>query len=190
MINLENIFRKPIIDQEELDLKPSFAIFKRNPNQADKYLIVGNGFFVNSNGEFVTAGHVFKNEGEFFIGFPEENKNIKLFPIRWSAKIYRIPYDYEEYNNNTYRNPLIYQKGQEYKDIGVGKVNLSNTPYLELATRRPRRREELTVDGFRRNNSQPRDGVLLINRRIPNGYWFYESFTYVCNQRIGLYNLR
>nr|WP_288210437.1 trypsin-like peptidase domain-containing protein [uncultured Dysgonomonas sp.] len=187
MIDLETIFRNPVTtDQEDFELMPSFVIFKRNPDQTDKYFIIGNGFFINAEGLFVTAGHVFKNEGDFFIGFPENNKNIKLFPVIWKRKFYRNPYDYQEYHDKIKRDSSKYQRGQEYKDVGIGLVKIIKTPFLSLMNKRPKKGQSLRVDGYRRRTNQSTDGVRLINHRIPCEYYIQEQFQYICKQRIGL----
>lgn len=185
--DFENIFKKTVVtNQEDFDLKPSFVIFKRNIEHSDQYFIIGNGFFINAEGCFVTAGHVFKKEGDFFIGFPEENKNIKLFPVIWKAKLYRSPYDYNEYQNRVKREASKYQKGQEYKDIGVGQVDINNTPFFVFMDKRPRKGDVLNVNGFRRKIGQPEAGISLVNNRISCEYYFEDRFEYICNKRIVL----
>jgi len=135
-------------------MKPIFAIFKLNYD--DSYSFMGNGFFIDDNGTFVSAGHVFKDKGErYFIGFPGD-EDFLLYEVSVYTIKYRKPYTFDDKFRKRRRNYKTYQKSPEYKDIAVGKTSLVNTPFLRFRKERPDENDTLHASYYKSSETCPR----------------------------------
>jgi len=170
-----NFSQQPEDQQDDMfNLTPSFSIFRQNVNDKNLYKICGTGFFINDKGVFITAGHVLRLNVDYFIGFTQKNKNIKLYKVHKKKEIYKEPY----YNvdgsvKEEIRYFSKYQCGPEYIDVGMGQINtINNTPYYTLTKKRPKINDKIHTFGF----FMPREysnGVKLENDRIP--YYSFKS---------------
>lgn len=124
-----------------------FCIFKKHSLNPDKYRFSGNGFFINNNGIFITAGHVFREKGEHYIGFYHESDDIELMPLDSNKckSIHRKIYNEENYLRNDIRLRQEFQCGPEHKDVAVGKIDTKNTEFLNLIRKRPCEWDKLGV---------------------------------------------
>jgi hypothetical protein len=155
-------------------MNPIFAIFKLI-NDENHYTFLGNGFFIDDQGTFVSAGHVFKDrEVTYFIGFPADH-DFELYPVTGHKIKYNKPYTDREFGENVKRDRKIYQCGPEYKDVAVAKTTLSNTPYLCFRRKRPYEYERLFAFYYKSSENCPRlpnkqSCFRLVNNKVPFSY--------------------
>jgi hypothetical protein len=129
-----------------------FAIVGQRRTNKIEYKVLGTGFFISSNGLFLTAGHVFKNHeidiSLFLICFPNASKNVELITIKKYYHSAKELYNDEHRNLNAPRYRGQFQCGPEYFDFAVGKVDLKNTPFYVLKRKRPFEWEKLKMPCF------------------------------------------
>lgn len=152
-------------------MSKTFPIIKVHPTIANSYIITGHGFFIDSNGTFITAGHVLRKPANYYICLPDGN-NMDLIPVTSKRYYHRENYFKTNggYDNGLLRNRRYYQCGPEHKDIAIGKVNLTNTAFFEFTKKRPSLSDDLVVDFFKPNRVYASTGVALTNNQIPDYY--------------------
>lgn len=149
-----------------------FCIFRKYSSNPDKYRFSGNVFFIDNSGNFITAGHVFRENGERFIGFYKENGDIELIPIDNSKcrAIHRKIYNDINYQRNDIRHRSEFQCMPEHKDVAVGKIDIQNTEFLNLTRKRPHEWDKLSVSFYCRDKDLEETETELINGKIPNSF--------------------
>lgn len=134
--------------------KSVFPIIGKLNVKPEKFIILGTGFFIDSNGLFITAGHTFRKNinsvTQFFITFLEKEKS-ELIPIQSFKWISREIYGEIERRDHLERNRNKYQCGPEFSDIAVGKVNVSETPFYSFQRKRPFEWQKLMSPCYNRN---------------------------------------
>jgi Alphavirus core protein. len=153
-----------------------FPILKANPNIQNTYIICGNGFFIDDYGTFITAGHVLRKLVDYYICLPDGN-NMDLIPITYKRYYHRENY-YRTgggHDSGLLRERRYYQCGPEHKDVAIGKVDLTDTEYLEFIKKRPSISDNLTVNFFKPCRTYASTGIALSNNQIPNYYIETES---------------
>ena len=62
-----------------------FAIIGNLKSDTTNFIMLGTGFFIENNGTFVTAGHVFRKVRDsiqqFYICFPKNRELVDIIPI-------------------------------------------------------------------------------------------------------------
>lgn len=149
-----------------------FSIFRKQSSNPDKFSFSGNGFFIDDNGTFITAGHVFREKGERYIGFYEENEDIELIPLdnKKCKTIHRKIYNDQNYLRNDIRFRSEFQCAPEHKDVAVGKIDIQNTEFLNLIRKRPYEWDKLSVSFYCRDQTLTKIETELINGKIPNSF--------------------
>lgn len=162
-------------------MNTTFAILRQDDNQENRFYFQGNGFFIDNDGTFVTAGHVFRNNHNFFICLREnETDDYTLYPVLNYKIKYKLDYyKSEDYRNSVKRNIRLYQYGPEYKDVGVGKVNLSNTSFLTFKKKRPFPYHQLKCIYFKRSTSFLKHGIELSTNALANNYLTKEEVNFI-----------
>jgi len=129
-----------------------FAIIRISDSNSEQYKFCGTGFFINDSGLFATAGHVLRNakvaNTQPYICFPGSSSLLSIYPIVDFNILTRRLYNEHERTNKLPRGRDEFQCGYEYKDVAVGKVELSETPFYEFELSRPRRFEKLKLYGY------------------------------------------
>lgn len=150
----------------------TFCIFRKQSSNPDKYIFSGNGFFIDNSGTFITAGHVFREIGERYIGFYEENEDIELIPIDTSKyrAIHRKIYNDLNYQRKDIRYRSEFQCAPEHKDVAVGKLDIQNTEFLNLTRKRPYEWDKLSVSFYCRDQNLTEKDTGLIDGKIPNSF--------------------
>ncbi|NDV94750.1 serine protease [Dysgonomonas sp. 521] len=149
-----------------------FCIFRKQSSNPDKFRFSGNGFFIDNNGTFITAGHVFRENGERYIGFYEENEDIELTPLNNEKckAIHRKIYNDQNYLRNDIRLRTEFQCAPEHKDVAIGKIDIHNTEFLSLIRKRPYEWDKLSVSFYCRDQNLTEMETELINGKIPNSF--------------------
>ena len=171
--------------------KKVFAIIGNFEREPDNYMILGTGFFIDSKGSFVTAGHVFRDNrksiGQFFICFPEESGLVKIYEVTDYRFYSRKIYDDQDRQREVPRTRNKYQCGQEYFDVGVGKVNIGKTDFYEFKVKRPFDWEDLTMPCFNRNaEACPEKKFLLIRGKVNSRYIEFHEHKLELKERLRL----
>jgi len=144
-----------------------FAIFRQLPEAPSKFKFVGNGFFINKKGTFITVGHNFSYEGKFYITQKINNDNLELIPIEKHHKCHKTLY--EERKHYHIERDATFQRGPEYKDIAVGIVNLNNSSsFLNIEKKRSFELDALSVSYYIRNENFDINGIYAIDGKLPN----------------------
>lgn len=132
-----------------IDMKEFFAIIGQRLSNRAEYKMLGTGFFIDRNGHFLTAGHVFREHensiSQFFICFPTGEEMVNLIPIIDRAHLSKKLYLDDARNQHLPRPRMEYQCGPEYIDVGIGKVDLENTPFFKHKRKRPLENEKLKM---------------------------------------------
>jgi hypothetical protein len=130
-------------------MKEFFAIVGQRLSNHIKYKMLGTGFFIDSAGCFLTAGHVFRGHEDsikqFYICFPSGEDMVDIFPVSKYKYMSKRLYLDDERNQNLPRPRKEYQCGPEYVDVGLGKVELYNTPFYKYKRKRPFGNEKLKM---------------------------------------------
>jgi hypothetical protein len=172
-------------------MKKEFAIIGNLKREPEKYMLLGTGFFIDNNGYFVTAGHVFrKNRNyicQFYICFPNENEHVDLIEIEnykfYSRKIYG---DYERFKKEP-RKRFDYQCGPEYFDVAVGKVNIAETNFYEFKIKRPFSWNKLNMPCFNINkNTCPSKKMELVNGQTNSEFIEFHNHGLKVKERLAL----
>lgn len=151
-----------------------FAIIRESEKNPDRYRFCGTGFFINESGAFTSAAHVLRNakntNTRVFICFPINQELVPIFQVDAFNLLTRRIYNEPERTYNIPRSRDKFQCGYEFKDIAVGTVNLSDTPYYDFEIRRPSRLEELYLLGFQLNKDLcPQNEFSLIEGKFDSG---------------------
>lgn len=171
--------------------KKVFAIVGRLKRYPDKHLFLGTGFFIDSDGFFVTAGHVFRKNrnaiSQFYICYPEEKGLVMLYEITDYRFLSKQIYGEPERINNVDRNRSKYQCGREYFDVGVGKVDIGKTDFYEFKKKRPYIWEKLEMPCFNRDIEEcPEREFLLVRGKVVSKYLESNLFPVDFRERLRL----
>jgi hypothetical protein len=130
-------------------MKEYFAIIGQRSSDPSEYKMLGTGFFIDNKGNFLTAGHVFRDHqasiNNFYICFPNADEKVKLIPIKKFKILSRKLYLDNERLHQLPRPRKVYQCGPEYKDVAVGNVELQYTPFYQYRKKRPYEWEKLKM---------------------------------------------
>jgi V8-like Glu-specific endopeptidase len=136
-------------------MKEYFAIIGQRLSNLAEYKMLGTGYFIDNNGTFLTAGHVFREHQnsikQFYICFPDGDSNVELIPIKKYRIHSRKLYLDNERNFEYPRSRKEYQCGPEYKDVALGKIEIQNTPYFAYQKKRPYEWDKLNMPCHNRN---------------------------------------
>lgn len=152
-----------------------FAIIGNLKSEPSNYMMLGTGFFIDKNGYFATAGHVFKKNQnsiqQFYICFPKDEEYIDIIPIVEYRFYSRELYLDIERLHKTPRNRYDYQCGPEYFDVGVGKIEATDTPFFEFKIKRPYIWDTLTMPCLNINKIVcPIKKFNLINNKVDSRF--------------------
>ncbi len=132
-----------------------------------KYKHIGTGFFVNTDGLIVTAGHVFKN---FIKGQISLDKYYCAFPNNRS-ELFKIQSVYIEYENHEK------QKKNTFKDLAFVKINYNSNIFFEFETHRPKVFDKTEMYGLvneKKERGKPGDDITFKKDEIDNKVNFEE----------------
>lgn len=126
-------------------IDPIFSILYQDDNNV---IHTGTGFLVYKDGLFITAGHIFRGKKKKYPNLSVDNFRALFFdsgsPIIFEFKeIYFKSLELEDWNHRA-----NVQRGPEYYDIAVGRINISSDNYLILDRRRPKINTRLDVIGL------------------------------------------
>lgn len=141
-----------------------FPILRRVNNNIFKF--VGTGFFINKRGRFVTAGHVFKIQGDYFIGIKNEDDDFDIYPVIHYTNLYKEDYYKRngDYENGLPRIRYKHQYGPEWRDIGVGVTTYNSKRIGTFKIKKPQNKTCVYVEYFLRNDALfPETGVEITN---------------------------
>lgn len=161
-----------------------FPIFKKDSLRDNQFYFLGNGFFIDKFGNFVTAGHVLNSKEDLYVGFLND-ENYELYPIKKYKIKYKKIYGVREYTESIIRDKHIYQHGPEYKDIAIGHIEKSNTPYYVFTKKRPLDNEFLRSIYYGRNKNLPKM-IELVNFKIPGKFIEQMESHYILPNRLKL----
>lgn len=142
-----------------------FSIIGQFQSDKSKYQFLGTGFFIDNNGSFVTAGHIFRknilNFSSFYLCFLEDSVNVELFAIKKFDYISKKIYSSDDRRDNIKRTKE-FQKGPEYRDVGFGITELENTPHLIFQKKRPYECHDLEMPcyNYKENSRHSKDLTL------------------------------
>ena len=172
-------------------MKKYFAIVGKRNNEENHYKILGTGFFIDSKGAFITAGHIFRKNrnfiSEFFICFPNRYDEIPLIPIQKyrfiSREIYsnkmRVERSRWEKSRNGEEPPqrfqIKHQNGPEYIDVATGICNLEGTPHFNLKKKRPRAGASLQMPCYNKDITTCPNGAFYLRNNMVNSNKFQYS---------------
>ncbi|MBE8712709.1 trypsin-like serine protease [Sphingobacterium hungaricum] len=130
----------------------------------------GTGFFINENGFFISAGHVFKNPNYSYAAEIEEK----------SHKITEIYSEYtpeDEYHSNL------------FTDLFIGKINIIPVASVIFSEEKPKIDEIVTISGYNRllssvetstfrqlNTSVEPGACVKVNKKTDNFYILINAF--------------
>jgi hypothetical protein len=168
-----------------------FAIIGRLEKVPDKYMFLGTGFFIDSDGFFVTAGHVFRRNrtaiSQFYICFPEDKGLVELINVTDYRFFSRKIYGEQERLHNVEWDRYRYQCGREYFDVGVGKVDIGRTEFHEFKKKRPYIWDKLEMPCYNRDEEEcPEKNFLLVRGKIVSKYIEYNLFPLELKERLRL----
>lgn len=171
--------------------KKVFAVIGKLEREPDKYMILGTGFFIDNDGFFVTAGHVFRDNRnaihKFYICFPKDNELVKVFEVTDYRFLSRRIYNDQDRHLGAPRPRKTYQCGPEYFDVGVGKVNIGITDFYEFKVKRPYVREKLRMPCFNRNKDEcPEKKFSLNTGNIDSRYIEFHEHQHKLKERLRL----
>jgi len=134
-----------------------FAVIGNLKRETNDFILLGTGFFIENNGTFVTAGHVFRKNidtiQEFYICFPENEEFVDITPVIEYKFYSRQLYLDEERRLKTPRKRQNYQCGPEFIDVCVGKINPIETNFFNFKIKRPNIGEKLSMPCFNINKT-------------------------------------
>jgi hypothetical protein len=168
--------------------KAIFPIIGRLKNDKEKYMILATGFFIDSNGLFITAGHTFKKNinsiDQYFICFLEKDKS-ELIPVSSYKWISRKVYGEIERRDKIDRNRKIYQCGPEYTDIAVGKIQISKNIYFSFQRKRPYEWQDLKSPCYNRNEETcPEPTINIKDNLIDSSFLEYSEKPFKLEDRM------
>ncbi|MGO4876563.1 hypothetical protein ACEN2P_08175 [Pedobacter psychrotolerans] len=124
----------------------SFAIIGYDSLE-EPFTNIGTAFFINAKGNFITAGHTFKNQNRIYFAVLNE----KRYPIE-------IIYNEYEFMEN--------QKAPYHKDLIIGLViGVTGNSYYSLADKNGVKKSEIMAIGF----SRTQYGEVCSQLDSPNG---------------------
>jgi len=147
-----------------------FPILRQEDNNI--YIFEGNGFFVNKKGSFATAGHVFKKQDRYVIGIKNNDNNFQLIPVLIYKNLYKEDY-YRirgSYEQGHIREKIRHQYGPEWRDVGVGITIYRSSKILTFKVKKPRNKNIVHVNYYKRNDSFPRAGLEINNGILEGGH--------------------
>lgn len=145
----------------------TFPVFGRI-NQDYKFL--GSGFFLNNDGFFATAGHLFARSSceDFFIGIPEGDY-YKLIPIDRKIYTYRKVHNDLDKMNRIERAKQKFNFGPTFKDIAIGKVAIKNTNAYNIKRNKPKIGEQLMSNFYQKSSICP-ERFTITDNKVPIDY--------------------
>lgn len=134
------------------------------------YKFLSSGFFLNDEGLFATAGHVFANSRceDFYIGV-HEGEFYKLIPIDKKSYTYRRVYKDIDIINEIKKTKQVYNFGPTFKDFSIGKVNMENTNAYHIKKKKPKIGESLISDYYERSHNCP-ERFTITDNQVPINY--------------------
>lgn len=132
-------------------IDPIFSILYET---GDKVIHTGTGFLVYQNGLFITTGHTFREK-------KKKNSNLSVNDFRAlffdSGK--PVIFEFKELYFKSLEledeyNKVNVQRGPEYYDIAIGKININNENYLILDRRKPKTQKRLEIKGLYSRNKK------------------------------------
>lgn len=167
----------------------AFAIIGKLIYEPNSYKMLGTGFFIDNEGFFTTAGHVFRNHrntvSQFYICFPKDNENVDLIEVVRSEFISLKMYGDHERHLKTLRDRNKFQCGPEYIDVVVGKVELSGTDFYKFQRKRPFATEKLIMPCFNINDTICKNRKFsLINGQVNSQYIEHNNRSFVVKARL------
>ncbi len=168
-----------------------FAIIGKLKREPEKHIFLGTGFFIDCDGFFVTAGHVFRKNrttiSQFYICFPKEEGLVELSEITDFRFFSRRIFGEQERLHNVERLRYKYQCGHEYFDVGVGKVDIGKTDFYEFKIKRPFKWDKLEMPCFNRDEVECLDKeFLLIRGKVNSRYIETNVFPLEIKERLRL----
>ena len=168
-----------------------FAIIGNLKREPSIFMMLGTGFFIDENGFFTTAGHVFRDNRdaiqEFHICFPKENKYVDIIPVTKYRFYSRKIYGDQERLMEVPRPRFNYQCGPEYFDVAVGKVDNQENNFLEFKVKRPFEGEKLTMPCYNINRQTcPENRFTLIDNKVNCQYIEIHNWDLRLRERLKL----
>lgn len=133
------------------------------------YRFIGTGFFINKKGYFITAGHVFKNSGNYFIGIKNEDDDFDIYPVTNYLNLYKEDYYKQQgdYERGVERSRDSHQYGPEWQDIGVGATTYTSKQTATFKIKKPQNKASVSTEYYIRNDVLfPEAGIEIINNRL------------------------
>ena len=168
-----------------------FVIIGNLKREPSSYLVLGTGYFIDGNGFFTTAGHVFRDNRnaiqEFHICFPKENEHVDILPVTKYRFYSRKIYGDQERLDNAQRKRYDYQCGPEYFDVAVGKVEIQVDNFLEFKKKRPFEWDKLTMPCYNINSQTcPERKFTLIDNKVDSQYIESHNWDLSLHERLKL----
>lgn len=140
----------------------------RVQNQKGETIDRGTGFFINQDGYFLSAGHVFKRTGYQYIAEIDGD----FFPIH---EIFKEYVEQDQYTDNLYH------------DLFIGKLDYVPKASLELSTNVPKPGDAVQLSGYNRKQLEESTydsyitaldvgGIVKVNITIDNFYIIRNAF--------------
>ncbi|MBB6273565.1 hypothetical protein HDF26_004025 [Pedobacter cryoconitis] len=115
----------------------------RVQDQNNQTIDRGTGFFINDEGNFLSAGHVFKRQDCTYLAEIESN-------------VYPITTIFHEYVDQDHYTDRIYH------DLVIGMVNFKSEHFLSLANEKPTISTSLNLSGFNRPDAKSKEADISI----------------------------
>jgi hypothetical protein len=170
-------------------MKEFFAIIGQRLSNLAEYKMLATGFFIDSNGNFLTAGHVFREHensvNQFLICFPEGDELVEVFPIIDHAYLSKTLYLDDARNQTLPRPRMEYQCGPEYIDVAIGKVDLENTPFFKCKRKRPAENEKLKMPCYNIKTAEGQTRIFRLEINLLNsGFIEFNNRDLVIKERL------